>query len=58
LIAFNTKIFRWGVHGTFLEGIMVGVGKATSSRSDSERVAYFFGDGRLGITKTGRFEHR
>jgi hypothetical protein len=37
---------------------MIGVRKATSARSENERVTYFFGDGRLGITETGRFEHR
>jgi hypothetical protein len=37
---------------------MLGVGKVTSSRGENLRVAYFLGDGRLGITETGCFEHR
>jgi hypothetical protein len=61
LIAFDTKIIRLGMHGTFLEGIMIGVGKATSSRGQGAREAYFLGflgDDRPGITETGCYEHR
>ena len=36
-------------------GIMLGVEKAASSRGESARVAYFFGDGRLGIAGNGTF---
>ena len=37
-------------------GIMLGVGKAASSRGESARVAsYFLGDGRLGIAGNGTF---
>jgi hypothetical protein len=46
------------MHGSFLGGIMIGVGKATSSRGANARVAYFLGDERLGITETGWVEHR
>jgi hypothetical protein len=46
------------MHGTFFAGIMIGVGKVTSSRGEIVRVTYFFGDGRRGIIETGRLEHR
>jgi len=41
-----------------LGGIMIDVGKGTSSRGESVWVACFFGDGRMRIIETGRFEHR
>ena len=43
LIAFNTKIIRWGMRNSFSGSIMISVGKATSSRGQSARVAYFLG---------------
>ena len=46
------------MHGSFFGGIMIGGRKATSWGGESARVAYFLGDGRLGITETGCFEHR
>jgi hypothetical protein len=46
---------------SFSGSIMIGVGKATSSRGQSARVACFLGflgDDRPGITETGCYEHR
>jgi hypothetical protein len=39
-------------------GIMLGVEKATLSRVESARVAYFLRDGRLGIIEMGCCEQR
>jgi hypothetical protein len=43
---------------SFMGGIMIGAGKATSSRGKGARVAYYFGEGQLGVIETGWFEHR
>ena len=61
LVTCNMQIIRLGMHNSFLGSIMIGVGKATSSRGQSVRVAYFLGflgDGRPGIAETGPLEHQ
>ena len=46
----------WGMRDSFLGSIMIGVGRATSSRGQSARVAYFLGF--LGNSRPGTTENQ